>query len=210
MRVRALFLAFLVLGSAACRSDSDRVADHQSEWRDVLSRKKAAVAPEAPAEVKQAYADSLAAFVRKHPRHSRAREVYQQVQLEFARDLSLVGRHREAARVYRAILRADPGNVDAQTGLAAAVELLAVSRNRLLSLEKGMTEREVARVLGKPLPGWTARNTQRRPPIESWFYPAAGGGVAAVHFRDGRLFAAEENSHEKLALRSESDPAAAR
>lgn len=210
MRVRAILFAFVAAGFAACQSEQDKVADHQTEWRDVLSRKKAAVAPEAPTEVKQAYADSLAAFVRKHPKHSRAREVYQQVQLEFARDLSLVGRHREAARVYRAVLRVDPANVDAQTGLAATVELLAVSRSRLLALEKGMTEREVARVLGKPLPGWTARNTQRRPPIESWFYPAAGGGVAAVHFRDGRLFAAEENSHEKLVHRAESDPAAGR
>lgn len=209
MRLTAFLCALLTL-SLGCRSESDATADHQAEWREVLAQKKAAVSPRAPSQAKQVYADSLAAFVRKHPRHSRAREVYEQIQFEFARELSLVGRHREAARVYRAMLAHDPANVDAQTGLAAAVDMLAITRQRLLSLQKGMTEREVARVLGKPLPGWTARNTRRRPVIESWFYPAVGGGVAAVHFREGRLFAAEENSHEKLARRTESHPDAAR
>jgi len=39
----------------------------------------------------------------------------------------------------------------------------------------------------------------RDPAIEAWYYRTTEGGVAGVYFRDGELFAAEENSHEKLA-----------
>jgi hypothetical protein len=61
-----------------------------------------------------------------------------------------------------------------------------------------MSEREVARLLGQPIPGWIDRTERRDSTVESWYYRTTEGGVAGVYFRDGELFAAEENSHAKL------------
>ena len=145
------------------------------------------------------YADSLGAFVRNHPTHSRAREVYEHIQLDFARELAFLGRYQDAIRIYRAVLAHDPQNVAALRGLGDAVDHLAVSREKLLALRKGMSQRDVAHLLGKPIPGWQVRNDRPDTTIESWYYRRIGGGIAGVYFRDGVLFAAEENSQAKVA-----------
>ena len=142
---------------------------------------------------------TLGAFVQKHPTHSRAREVYQRIQIDFANELAALGRYQDAIRFYRAVLAHDPGNADAQRGMAEAVAHLAVSRDKLLQLEKGMSQRDVARILGKPIPGWTARVERRDSVIEAWYYRKVDGGIAGVYFRDGELLAAEENSQAKIA-----------
>jgi hypothetical protein len=197
MRVFPIVSAGLLLFAAAC-ADREAQPDQTAEWRDVLQHKRAAAAPEASPKHKQVYADSVRAFVERHPDHGRAREVWQRLQLEFADDLAGIGRYRDAIRFYRAVLSHDPGNDHARRGLALAVDRLAVSRERLLALEKGMSEREVAALLGKPMPGWTATNRRPGATVEAWYYQTRDGGVAGVYFRDGKVFAAEESSHAKL------------
>jgi tetratricopeptide (TPR) repeat protein len=189
-------LIVLVLLAAACGGNGG--PDTATEWRGVLAHKRAAAAPNATARDKQLYADSLAAFVERNPSHSRAREVYQRIQLDFAHDLAALGRYQDAIRVYRSVLANDPRNDDAARGLTDAVDRLAVTRAKLVQLERGMSQHEVARILGKPIPGWTVTNERQGATIECWYYKTAGGGVAGVYFRDGALFAAEEKSHEKL------------
>jgi tetratricopeptide (TPR) repeat protein len=175
-----------------------QTTDNASEWVHVLSRKKAAVAPNATRRQKQVYADSLAAFVMRYPAHPRARDVYRRIQLDFAAELAKLGRYQDAIRFYRAVLADDPHNQPALRGLAEALERLTVSRPRLLALEKGMSQHDVADLLGKPIPGWTARTQRPDCVIEAWYYRTTDHGVAGVYFRDGTLFAAEENSHAKL------------
>ncbi len=174
--------------------------DHQSEWRGVLQHKKAAVAPEATPHARQTYADALSAFVRKHPHHSRAREVYERIQLEFAHDLASLGRYQDSIRFYRAVLHSDPANAEARKGLSEAFDRLAVSHEKLLAVEIGMSKKEVARILGKPIPGWTVKNARRAAIIEAWYYRTADGGLAAIYFRQGTVFAAEERSQARVAL----------
>lgn len=200
MRSRSLLTLFLIV-CAACAdgpSGSSAQPDHQAEWRGVLQHKRAAAAPDAKPEHKQVYADSVRAFVQKHPDHGRAREVWQRLQIEFADDLAALGRHQDAIRFYRAVLQHDPTNEHASRGLATAVERLAVSREKLLALEKGMSQREVAALLGKPMPGWSAKNKRPEATIEAWYYRTRGGGVAGVYFREGKVFAAEETSNARL------------
>ncbi len=192
---RSLLLFALV--AAACGGHGAG-PDAAGEWRGVLQQKRAATAPNATAAEKQAYADSLGAFVQRNPSHSRAREVYQRIQIDFARDLAALGRYQDAIRVYRAVLTHDPRNADATRGLTEAVDRLAVTRAKLVQLERGMSEHQVARILGKPIPGWTETKERPDATIECWYYRTAEGGVAGVYFRDGALFAAEEKSHEKL------------
>jgi len=175
-----------------------KTIDTSSEWVHVLSRKKGAVSPNATPRQKQLYADSLAAFVTRYPAHARAREVYRRIELDFASELSALGRYQDAIRFYRAVLKDDAQNREALDGLAAALDRLTVSRQKLLALEKGMSQREVARLLGKPIPGWTAKTDRPDCTIEAWYYRTTDRGVAGVYFRDGTLFAAEANSHEKL------------
>jgi len=190
------FLAIFVLLIVSC--GGTKTIDTSSEWVHVLSRKKGAVSPNATPRQKQLYADSLAAFVTRYPAHARAREVYRRIELDFASELSALGRHQDAIRFYRAVLKDDAQNREALDGLAAALDRLTVSRQKLLALEKGMSQREVARLLGKPIPGWTAKTDRPDCTIEAWYYRTTDRGVAGVYFRDGTLFAAEANSHEKL------------
>ena len=193
--MRRLLVLGLFALLACSGSDSP---DNAPEWLRVLNRKKAAVAPKATARERQMYADSVAAFTKKYPAHGRAREVYQRIQLEFARELASLGRYQDSIRFYRAVLNSDPTNAAALRGVADAFDHLAISRPKLLALEKGMSQREVAHVLGAPIPGWTVHTDRRDSVIDSWYYRTTEGGVAGVYFRDGQLFAAEENSHTKI------------
>ena len=197
--LRPIASGVLIVLLAACSETSEQ-ADHQAEWRDVLERKKAATAKNASAEQKQMYADSLAAFVQRHPGHGRGREVYQLVQVEFADELAAFGRYQDAIRFYRAVLARNPQHERARRGLVIALDRLAVTREKLLQLEKGMTRRQVAHVLGKPVPGWTRSADRRGADIEAWYYRTTTGSIAGVYFREGKVFAAEENSDAKLGL----------
>src|SRR5260370_41903657 len=98
-------LLFIGLVTACGGTSPD---DPSSEWLHVLKHKKAAAGPAATAREKQVYADTLGAFVQRHPQHSRAREVYQRIQLDFAGGLASAGRHQDAIRFYRAVLEAAP------------------------------------------------------------------------------------------------------
>ena len=175
------------------------VVDHQSEWRDVLERKKAAAQPTATSKERQHYADSLAAFRSRHPKHTRSREVYDSVRLEFARELARLGHHEQALRFYRAVLASDPANREASDGVQASLSRMAVTPDRLSKLEKGMTQEEVTQILGNPRPGWAKQSTARKPSTEAWYYRTANGGVAAVYFRGGRVVAAEPSADEPVA-----------
>ena len=193
MPVALVIAAVLVAGCAA-----KDAPDHSAEWVRVLTQKKAALSANATTRDKQVYADSVAAFIDTHPTHSRAREVYEHIQLDFARELSSLGRYRDAIRFYRAVLAHDPRNADALRGINAAVDHLSVSREKLLALEKGMSQHEVVQLVGKPIPGWTVRTERRDSVVESWYYRKNDGTIAGVYFRDGELFAAEENSGAKV------------
>jgi hypothetical protein len=192
------FVLLAVVIAACARQTPDR--DHQSEWRQVLQQKKTAVAAEASLSQKQVYADSVAEFVRRHPDHGRAREVYHRLQIEFADDLMAFGRFQDAVRFYRAVLTADPSNEAARKGLETALDRLAVTREKLERLEKGMSHRQVAGILGRPIPGWTVKSNRRGTAIEAWYYRTTTGSIAAVYFRDGAVFAAETNSDASLGL----------
>lgn len=193
----AAAILLLPLFVAACSNDANGTLDR--DWLAVLHHKKAAAAPQASPQQKQIYADTLGAFVQQHPQHSRARAVYQRIQLDFARELGSIGRYQDAIRFYRAVLAHDPGNAEAVKGVADAVDHLAVSRSKLLALEKGMSQHQVAQLLGKPIPGWTSKHDHADVTNESWYYRTSEGGIAGVYFRDGVLLAAEATAHEKVA-----------
>jgi hypothetical protein len=197
--VRSFALIFILATLLAAGCGGRAVEpDHQSEWREVLRHKQAAASARATPYQKQLYADSVRAFVIKHPNHGRSRDVWQRIQLEFAGDLAALGRHQDAIRFYRAVLAHDPANDVAQRGLEDAASHLAVTRAKLLALEKGMSHRQVASILGKPIPGWTASTRRTGALMEAWYYRMHGGGLAAVYFRNGEVLAAEETSHAPL------------
>lgn len=194
--VPLIFLLVLPLASG-CNTDSQ--PDPQAEWIEVLRHKAAAVAPDAAVEQKQIYADALREFVQRHPGHDRGKEVWLNLQLTFADDLASAGRHQEAIRLYKSVLTFDEQNEAALRGLAIAADRLAVTREKLLEIEKGMSEEDVVALLGRPAPGWTANNSRPEATIVAWYYQTRSGGVAGVYFRDGVVFAAEEDSSAPLA-----------
>lgn len=196
MRFTLLPLVFIPVLMTACSTDVE--SDVQAEWREALRHKQAATSPDASVDHKQAYADSVREFVVKHPEHGRAREVWTRLQLEFAEELAEGGRYQDAIRLYRGVLAHHPDSDPARRGLALAAERLAVSREKLLTLHKGMTPREVAAVLGKPIPGWKIETRRSGARFEAWYYPTREGSLAAVYFRNGRVLAAEENSDARV------------
>lgn len=191
--------ALILLSLAALSCGGGGTSDNSSEWLHVLRHKQAAQAPNAPTQAKQVYADSLGTFVREHPTHNRALEVYRAIQIDFANELAALGRYQDSIRVYRAVLAHDPHNAKALQGLGNAMDHLSVSREKLLALQKGMSQRDVSNILGKPIPVWQIRTDRPDSTIESWYYRRTDGGIAGVYFRDGALFAAEENSQAKVA-----------
>lgn len=195
-RLIVLAVATLLIRCGAAPAEPD----HQAEWRDVLRHKRAAVSPQATPRARQIYADALSAFVRKHPGHSRARAVYERIQLEFAQELSSFARYQDAIRFYRAVLSSDPRNEEARRGLADAMDSLTVTHQKLLGIEIGMSKKDVAHILGKPIPGWTVTNDRPSATIEAWYYRTTDGSLAAVYFRDGEVFAAEEKSQARVGL----------
>jgi len=192
---RPFLVAFGVVLCLSCGASDG--GDH-NEWLRVLGSKKAADAPNATPKEKQVYADTLAAFVQTHPTHGRARTVYERIQIDFAHDLAALGRHQDAIHIYRAVLGSDPQNAAALRGLNEALEHLAVSREKLALLEKGMSQKDVTKLLGKPVPGWIVRSDRRDSTIESWYYRTSEGHIAGVYFHDGELFAAEVDSQARL------------
>ncbi|HEX6641861.1 MAG TPA: hypothetical protein VF215_12160 [Thermoanaerobaculia bacterium] len=196
MRVSPFPATVLAMLAIAC--GGQQPIDHQSEWRDVLRHKRAAVAPDASPDHKQVYADSVRAFVVRHPNHGRAAEVWKRLQLEFADDLSEAGRYQDALGIYRAVLTRHPESDEARSGMARAASRLAVTREGLLALRKGMSHRQVASLLGKPIPGWSVKNSRAGATFEAWYYRTRTGALAGVYFRDGKVFAAEESSNERI------------
>ena len=131
-----------------------------ADWLHVLHHKKAAVAPNARRAESRSTPTRSAHSCSKHRTHSRAREVYQHIQLDFARELPSLGRYQDAIRFYRAVLAHDPAERRGDAAASAdAVDRLAVSREKLLALEKGMSQHEVAQLLGKPIPGLDSPHT---------------------------------------------------
>jgi hypothetical protein len=205
MRVFPFVFAGLALLAAGCNA-GDPPADQQAEWRNVLRHKPAAVAPDASPDHKQVYADSVRAFVVRHPEHNRAQQVWQRLQLEFADDLAAAGRYQDAIRFYRAVLIKHPESDHARRGLAIAADRLAVTREKLLQLHKGMSHRQVAGILGKPMPGWSVKQRRAGTTFEAWYYRTRTAEVAAVYFRDGEVLAAEESSSARLHRISDAIP----
>jgi hypothetical protein len=74
MRVFSLVSALAAVLVIGCNG-SGAQPDHQAEWRNVLEQKKSAVRTDATPRQKQLYADSVRAFVQKHPNHGRAAQL---------------------------------------------------------------------------------------------------------------------------------------
>lgn len=191
-KITHLLLLAVLLAGAGCAPGTldDPVA---AAWREVLSAKKEwqRAAPEGRLAAQQAYVDLLTAFVRRHPEHPRARVVYEEAELEFARQLALRGEYDRAAVYYRSVLRTNPLRDEARAELRIAEGRRFVTPETLAALRIGMSPDEVRESLGAPLPGWSRSMRRGETVIDSWYYRRQGGGVAGVFFRNGRLFAAE-------------------
>jgi hypothetical protein len=183
----AMILALFCL---ACAADPDPELE---DWRRVLAAKAAIdeTSPAAAVPTRQKYIDTLREFCRRYPNHSRAREVYQAAELEYARELLSSAQYDDAARFFESVLRDNPDNADVRAEFEQAIRSRFLTRNELVNLRKGMRPEEVAAHLGHPLPGWERSIKKTGATITSWYYPRPDGGVGGVYFRNGRLFAAE-------------------
>ncbi|HVT43673.1 MAG TPA: hypothetical protein VMT00_04715 [Thermoanaerobaculia bacterium] len=190
----ATMLLVLLTASASCRRGS-QTSDEQVEWLAVLDVKRAYQAsaagnPESLA-AKQAYADAVADFLERHPSNARARQVYAELELEFARGLERSGRIDEAIQYYQNAVLRDPDDDSARSDLARALSLRFVGRDALAAIVRGMTREEVAARIGAPRPGWRRTLIRRGRESDCWYYRGENNAVAAVCFREGRVVATD-------------------
>lgn len=187
-RSAGVLMTLLLAGGCASEPDHEL-----ADWHLVLTRKRALLRadPNNLEAARQSYIDSLQSFCRRYPSHVRAREVYSDMELAYARELFARGDYEQAARFFQSVLRDDPENAQLRTELSEALRRRFVNREALDSLKKGMTPEQVARRIGKPPPGWQKSLQKSDRTIASWFYRRADGGTVGVYFMEGRLFAAD-------------------
>ena len=193
---RLLLTASLVLaviaamGACADRAARDR---EREDWNEVLALKAAyleADPEQAPAR-KQAWVDAVRSFVLRYPGHQRATLVFEEIQLEFARDLANQGRLQAAERYYLNILSRNPGHTVAVDELATVQERIELSSNLFARVQTGMTSREVLEILGPPPPGWIRTMNRDEESTESWHYRRPDGHLATIYFSDGLVLATD-------------------
>lgn len=185
---RSIGLLLLLL-SIGCRpaSEQDRARE---EWLQVLALKKALneTAPAQAASARQSWVDALTEFVRAHPDHPRATEVYDEIELEFARQLVARGHDLEAIPHYESYLARNPDDRTVRTELHRVLGRRRVARNQMLELQRGMTMEEVSNRIGSPPPGWVRTSRKGERELISWYYPREEQeGIAAVHFSGDRV-----------------------
>lgn len=198
----ALVTTILLLPLACSRPLPD--GDEQIRWRAILDLKRQLTGPQAPGapDVRQQYADALHAFVTRYPQHGRATQVYQRLELDFARQLADQGRFEEAIHHYRAILALDANCREAGIGLADAANRMTVTREELAAVGKGMSRDKVARILGHPRDGWIETVEKRGGKTECWYYRGADGGLASVFLASGRVFATDYSATDTRATQA--------
>lgn len=193
-------LSTLVLAPLACSRPAPD-GDAQIRWRAILDLKRQLATPRRPGapDARQQYADALAAFIKRYPEHGRAAEVYEKLELEFAKQLVDQGRFEEGIHHYRAILALNPGCREAGLGLADAADRMTVSRDELAAVTKGMTHADVARLLGRPRENWSETIRKAGGDTECWYYRGADGGLASVFLARGRVFATDYSASDTRA-----------
>lgn len=161
-------------------------------WAEVLLKKrswteaKARKDPNADA-LRQAWADAVEDFSEANPQHLNARQAHEALVLEQARDLARAARYEESRRLYEALMARRPNEPSIRSEYAAVLERQNLTREELANVRAGFGKAEVERLIGAPQPGWTRTAGD----VEGWYYSRGEGGVAAVFFRDGKVFAVD-------------------
>lgn len=182
---REIVLAVVTIAVMACRPEPvDTTAE---EWREVMAAKRKAM--HADLSARQAYADRVLKFLHRHPDHARARVVYEDLQLAFARELTARGDHAVALRYYDDLLSRRPKDAGLLAERAAVADLQSVQKEELAGVTPGMSDRQVERILGRPRNGWERELRSGGAQYRTWLYPNDQGGIAAVHFARGKVFA---------------------
>lgn len=197
---RLILFGFIAVTTFSCGPRDE----HRSEWLEVLEKKRAIDSSTSPVAARQAYADAVVEFLGRHPEHPRARRVWLELQLERATELAAAGRYSDAIPYFETVLARDPGNEDAEAGLAAVRDRAIVTGEELTRLAEGMSQEEVLAQLGAPRPEWKKRAMKGETASASWYYQAPEEQIAAVFFVDGKLLTAELNG-ERIRLAGRSD-----
>lgn len=195
MRLPCLALIFstLLLLAFACRKSPSPDDPRVTGWKRVVALKQVA-RDSGKADDRQRYADAVIAYLRQHPDHARARAVYQELQLNHARELATRGSIQPAIAICKHVIRTFPQNDEAREELARLTDLLVLTQAELAEIEKGMDEKRVIELLGSPPKGWRRQARKSGKMIESMFYRNDRDGVAAVHLENGRVFAVDYDS----------------
>lgn len=188
MRFLLLICALSLIPTQCTSRAPQPELDH--EWISVLELKRQFLTS-TETVARQRYVDALARFVALHPEHQRARQVYEETELAFARDLCSRGLYANALPYYEHAAARSPRNRAIRAELTIAREHLSISKEKFSALRPGMKAAEVVALLGQPPPGWAKSTRKRQSVEESWYYRRPDGGVASVFFHNGKLLTAE-------------------
>ena len=184
MRTPATILGLALI--LACGPREPKLQGDEWERIQDLERMSAASDGASNLDARQGLADALHEFIQNNPDHVGAGKMYENLEIEFARELAARGRLTAAAIHYESVLARNPGNREAAEELAIVDARRRLSPEIVEQLRPGMTPEEVEDVLGPPPPGWKRSLSRDGQVTESWSYHGASGTIT-VHFVNGEL-----------------------
>jgi len=102
--------------------------------------------------------------------------------------MNLLSRYDKALEFYRAALQLDPANADIAQRVALAEGRRYVSMSAFATVQVGMKEDEVRRIVGLPREDWIKQVVQNGRTYSVWIYPKSDGGASAVYFDNGVVY----------------------
>jgi tetratricopeptide (TPR) repeat protein len=95
------------------------------------------------------------------------------------------GDYRRAINIFEEALRVDPDNKDVLAAYEQAKADRWMSEERFAQAEKGMSDLEIRRLLGQPLPSNVRPYPEKQ--VVAWFYPTGEDrGAAGVYFNEDK------------------------
>ncbi len=140
------------------------------------------------------YYDQLTTFLQKHPDHQEAISAYIEASMKGIHALVMEGKYKSAKENidYMKTLAQNDPRLDTWSNEAG--EMMVVTKEEFDLVDNNMTYDDVISILGyPPLPFGLKTNELKKAGktffVVSFFYKNEDGGVAAIYFRDGKVYA---------------------
>jgi len=119
----------------------------------------------------------------------RAAQLYAREKIRLGDDyMNVLARYDRAIGMYQAALALEPTSMEAKERLQKAERLRFVSMETFSTIQTGMKEGEIQKLIGTPREDWIKQVIQNNRVYTVWIYPRNDGGASAVYFDNGVVY----------------------